>query len=132
VFGRYLVLQTPGWALAALGAGALVRWFEVDPRIAGALFALWVIKDFVLYPFLRVAYASGDPDPAAALVGERAIAQETLAPDGYVRIGAELWRAELPSGAQPVARGASVRVRAVRGLTLLVEADPPGATGPGG
>jgi membrane protein implicated in regulation of membrane protease activity len=39
-----------------------------------------------------------------------------------VRIGAELWRAELAPGSPAVESGALVRVREVRGLTLVVEA----------
>jgi membrane-bound ClpP family serine protease len=45
-----------------------------------------------------------------------------LAPEqtGYVRVGAELWRAQL-CGGERVAKGAAVRVTEVRDLTLQVE-----------
>jgi membrane protein implicated in regulation of membrane protease activity len=59
-------------------------------------------------------------------VGQRVLAEEGLAPDGYVRIGAELWRAELAGGS--AARGAVLRVVAVRGLTLVVEPEERGGT----
>ncbi|HTV81726.1 MAG TPA: nodulation protein NfeD [Acidobacteriaceae bacterium] len=53
-----------------------------------------------------------------ALVGAEAIAQQPIAPRGQVLVHGELWMAESPS---PVAAGDHVRVRAVQGLTLLVE-----------
>ena len=53
-----------------------------------------------------------------ALVGAEAIAQQPIAPRGQVLVHGELWIAESGS---PVAAGERVRVRAVQGLTLLVE-----------
>jgi membrane-bound serine protease (ClpP class) len=53
-----------------------------------------------------------------ALVGAEAIAQQAIAPQGQVLVHGELWMAESPA---PIAAGDHVRVRAVQGLTLLVE-----------
>ena len=53
-----------------------------------------------------------------ALVGATGVAQEAVAPKGQILVHGELWQAE---SAAPVAAGATVRVRAVEGLTLLVE-----------
>lgn len=53
-----------------------------------------------------------------ALVGAEAIVQQPIAPRGQVLVHGELWMAESPS---PVAAGERVRVRAVQGLTLLVD-----------
>ncbi len=125
VFLRYLVFQLPGWLIASAVAVGLVRWFEVRPGIAGLLFAAWVAKDFALYPFVRIAYGPGGGGPAEALVGAAARAEEPLAPEGWVRVGAELWRGRLADGAS-APRGAILRVREVRGFTLLVEAEPLG------
>lgn len=66
-----------------------------------------------------------------SLVGARVIAREQLAPDGYVMLGTELWRAESLRSQEVIAPATPVIVPAVRGLTLLVEAeacpDIPGA-----
>jgi membrane protein implicated in regulation of membrane protease activity len=119
-FAKYVLLEMPGWLIAA---GVLLlgveRW-ELSPRLAGALFALWVGKDFVLYPVLRVAYEDVSPDATVGLVGALGTARERLDPSGYVRVGSELWRAEL-IGSEAAESGDAVRVRAVRGLTLEVE-----------
>ena len=56
-----------------------------------------------------------------ALVGNFGIAQEALAPRGQILVHGELWLAESPEVIQP---GEMVKVRAVRGLTLLVERVP--------
>jgi membrane-bound serine protease (ClpP class) len=56
-----------------------------------------------------------------ALVGNLGIAQEALAPRGQILVHGELWLAESPEVVQP---GETVKVRAVRGLTLLVERVP--------
>jgi len=53
-----------------------------------------------------------------ALVGAIGIAQQEIAPQGQVLVHGELWLAESES---PIAAGDRVRVRSVRGLTLLVE-----------
>ena len=53
-----------------------------------------------------------------ALLGAVGVAQQPIAPQGQILVHGELWLAESPS---PVAAGEPVRVRAVEGLTLLVE-----------
>ena len=92
-FVRYVALQVPGWMLAAFAAWWLVAQVGLAPWIAGVGWALYVTKDLALYPWVRDAYAVGDPAAAALLVGRTGTARERLDPSGYVRIGAELWRA---------------------------------------
>lgn len=120
---RYWLLQIPG-TIALIGVAWLVReplglpgWTLVAAVI------LWIAKDAALYPFVRHAY---DNTPSRlvgpeGLVGLWGVAEERLAPTGYVRIRDERWRAELVErGADPVGPGEAVRVHALRGLTLLV------------
>ncbi len=122
MIGKYLLLQIPGWILVGGLLALGVLWWGLSQRLALALFAAWLLKDAVLFPFLRVAYESGGGSGGAdALVGARGVASQSLDPGGYVRVGSELWRAEVADGTQPIPRGGGVRVRDVRGLTLLVE-----------
>jgi membrane protein implicated in regulation of membrane protease activity len=123
VLARYVVLQIPGQFIAALTLVMLVRWTELTPMLAGILFGLWVLKDFAMYPVTRIAYEpQSGAQGADALLGALGVAQEDLTPEqiGYVRVGAELWRAQLCSG-ESVAKGATVRVTEVCDLTLHVE-----------
>jgi membrane-bound ClpP family serine protease len=122
-FARYWAFQVPGTLAVAILLGALVRWWDLSPRLAVLLLAVWVLKDAVLYPFVRKAYEPRSGGGADALVGRLGTARDRLDPEGWVRVGAELWRARAQGG--PIAPGAAVRVRAVRGLTLVVEAAEP-------
>jgi len=120
-FVRYVALEVPGWVLAGAVAWWLAAKVGVAPWLAALGWALLVIKDFALYPWLRDAYAAGNPEASALLIGRTGHARERIDPSGYVRVGAELWRAELAPGGAPVEPDARVRVLAVRGLTLIVE-----------
>ncbi len=121
-FVRYVALETPGWVLAAVVAWWLTAKAGIAPWLAALGWTLFVIKDFALYPWLRDAYAVSDPSAATLLVGRTGIARERIDPEGYVRVGAELWRAELAPGCAAIDAGAHVHVCEVRGLTLIVEA----------
>lgn len=123
VVGKYCLFQLPGIALI----GSLAWWAHRDWSLPGgwavAVVAAWTLKDIVLFPFVRHAYAiSGGPDTTPQ-PGTAVIAREEIAPEGYVKLGSELWRAELRPGSPPLAAGESGRVCSVHGLTLVIEAD---------
>ena len=117
---RYVLLQLPGWALASglLYAG-WSEWGLSGPLALGGL-AVWIAKDFVLYPFVRSAYALAPSKLIGPeqLIGSEGVAEDPLSPAGYVRIAGERWRAE---SSEPVPPGGRVRVRSLRGLTVHVE-----------
>jgi membrane-bound ClpP family serine protease len=124
VFLRYLGFEAPSWVLLAAVLGVLVKIWELSLPMAALLLGLWVLKDLALFPVLRIAYEPGGGSGGAEnLIGARATAAGELDPEGWVRIGAERWRARVRSEHAPVASGAALRVTAVRGLLLLVEPD---------
>jgi membrane protein implicated in regulation of membrane protease activity len=98
-----------------------VHWWNLSVPVASLLVTLWVLKDFALFPFLRIAYEPRGPGGANDLIGSRVLVETPLSPAGYARVGAELWRVELTGERNQLPAGSTVRVRAVRGLTLLVE-----------
>jgi membrane protein implicated in regulation of membrane protease activity len=53
-----------------------------------------------------------------AMVGKRGVVVNDLWPEGQVRVGGELWKARCDGGCES---GTDVIVRAVSGLTLVVE-----------
>lgn len=120
VFARYLLLELPGWFVAALVLTVLVRHWDLSPGTALLLFGLWVAKDFALYPVLRIAYEDGPSHGTDDLVGSVGTVRERLDPTGWVRVGSELWRAEIAAGEAPLEPGATVRVLAVEDFTLRV------------
>jgi membrane-bound serine protease (ClpP class) len=95
------VLPHP-WGLVAVVAGGTLDLAET------ALF-LWWSK--------RRKAAVG----VEALVGREGVALGDLWPEGQVKIGGELWQARCPGGCDA---GTRVVVRAVDGLTLVVEPGP--------
>lgn len=117
---KYLLFQVPGWVLAVLVLLVLIIWIDLPIGIAVGLFVLWVVKDLVFYPLLRIAYQSGPKTVVEQLVGLKGVAREHLDPDGYVRVRGELWRAEAENGKYPIEAGSTVRVLAVKGMTLIV------------
>ena len=127
-FGKYLLVQSAGWALAALALAGLRYWLDLPLWVVTGLFGLWLAKDLAMYPLVRRAYEPSEARTgAAALIGARGTAREGLDPAGYVHVRGELWRAETPPGGPPIPPGSRVAVRAARGLTLIVEPEePPG------
>lgn len=121
--GRYAAFQVPGFILAVIVGWLAWQQFGVDGRLVAAALAAWLVKDVVLFPFVRVAYAPRDERGPGGLRGAAAVVVDALAPQGRVRIGGELWRARLREGTGPVAPGARVRVADLDGLTVLVDLD---------
>jgi membrane protein implicated in regulation of membrane protease activity len=119
-FVRYLLLESPGWLLAALIATVAREWLGISVEIAVTFVAIWVAKDLLLYRWLKGALMVEAPSEADKLVGQTGVVVNPLAPRGIVRLGAELWRAEASPRGTPIAEGRPVRVTAVRGLTLVV------------
>ena len=120
VLFRYLRFHLPGLALVIGGLAAAVHWGRLPVGLAVAGAALWLLKDALLFPSLRSAY---EPDGSSA--GPRPIGELGVAVDeGRVQVGAELWRARAARGAPALRAGARVRVVAVDGLELEVEAAP--------
>lgn len=118
---NYLLLQLPGWFLAGVILALLMQWVDLPLWAAIGLFLFWIIKDLVLFPILRTAYEPGGKGGIERLIGAQGIAEEQIAPSGYIRVGGELWRAEALSGDKPISPGSRVKVQAVRGLTLLIK-----------
>ena len=120
VLGKYLAFQLPGWVAVCVGAFAAHRWFGLGEALAWAAVAVFVLKDFALYPFVRHAYAARPHRPGDHVEGQVGVVEEDVAPRGVVRLGPERWRARLAPGAPALARGEHVRVEAVEGLCLVV------------
>ena len=122
-WNKYLLFQVPGWILVALILIAMRYWFGLPVWIALFGFVLWVIKDFLFYPLLRVAYQSGPKTGVDQLIGLRGVVRQNLDPRGQVYLRGELWRAETAPGVLPIVSGSRVRVLRAEGMTLIVMAD---------
>ncbi|MBW2396327.1 MAG: NfeD family protein [Deltaproteobacteria bacterium] len=118
---RYVAFQLPGLAAITLGASAAVEWMELPLNVALTAVGCWVLKDAVMFRFVRKAYEPGDGRTPRDVRDALGTATEEIESEGYVRIGSELWRARLAEGCESIAKGEAVRVVDVRGLTVVVD-----------
>jgi len=121
-FFRYLFFQIPGWAVGAVVALGRLEWEIIPSWVALLGFSGLVLKDLAFYPLLRSAYETQVKFGSAALVGKKGIAQSDLAPEGYIRINLELWRAVAESAGQIIVSGTEVEVMRAEGMTVFVRA----------
>lgn len=120
-FVRYLLFQIMGWVLLAGFLSVLVIGDAVPLWAAVGFFLFWLVKDLAFYPLVRSSYEKDVKTGAEKLVGRRGVVQEPLAPEGYIKIDGELWRAQAKPTDQTIPQGSPVRVRGAQGLTLIVE-----------
>lgn len=116
----YILLQLPDIVLAGVVLFVLHRWAALSAEWAIGAFVVWVVKDIAMYPLVRGAFTPSRTGPEA-FIGARGIAEDALAPVGYVKFEGELWRAESLRPQQAIPPGTPVVVRSVQGLTFLVE-----------
>lgn len=90
----------------------------VVPLAAASALLLGGVGAFALRSRKRPVVAG-----AEAMVGESAVALEAFAAEGWVWAHGERWHAK---SATPLAQGARARIRAVEGLTLVVEPEEKG------
>jgi membrane protein implicated in regulation of membrane protease activity len=119
-FFRYLFFQIPGWTIAALVTLGLLHWKVIPWWVALLGFCGLVLKDLVLYPLVRSAYDVKVKSGSAALVGMKGVVQNDLAPEGYVRINGELWRAA--ANGLVITAGTEVEVVSAEGMKVVVRA----------
>jgi membrane-bound serine protease (ClpP class) len=104
-------------------AALLLAFFVLPPpwgAVGVAVAALVDVAETAV--FLRWTKRRRATVGVETLVGRRAVAIGALAPRGQVKLDGELWDA---TSAQPVARGETVVVVAIDGLTLLVAREQP-------
>lgn len=120
-FQRYMLFQVPGWLIDIAVLAALIEWWDMPLWAAGVVFALLVVKDFVLYPFLKVGYETKEKSGIEKLIGERGVVKQRLDPEGYLLVQGELWKARTIEPGRVLDPGTRARVAAAEGMLLLVE-----------
>jgi len=116
---RYTLFQVPGWIVTAAILAIPWEFGFLSLRVAAVLFGLLVLKDALVYPFVRRAYEPVGSNRVEDLIGQLAEVRHDLSPGGHVWLRGELWRAEADD--DTIAAGNRVRVVRARGLTLIVE-----------
>lgn len=117
---RYLLFQVPGWILMILVLEGAHRWLGLSILAAAGLFLAFVAKDFLIYPYVRKAYEPDNRAVIEKLIGCRGVTKQALAPEGYVLVKGELWRAKADPPEQAIPENTPVVVERVSELTLIV------------
>jgi membrane-bound serine protease (ClpP class) len=116
------ILGAGGAVSMVIGALILVDspWPEARIRLSTAL-AVAVPLAFITVILVRFAVAAQRSKAVmggTGMIDSIGVAQTDLAPEGKILVRGEIWNAHAET---PVAQGERVRVKAVEGLTLLVE-----------
>ncbi len=82
--------------------------------------ALLVLKDAILYPFLKLGYERDVKTGIERLFGGRGVVKQTLEPEGFVHVAGELWKARCGQGGRPIPAGTRILIEASDGMTLIV------------
>jgi len=120
---KYTLLQLPALVFLALILQIVRLWVQMPAWLIWGMVGLWVVKDVMLFPFVWRSYDQDRLGDATSMVGLHGIAKNSLTPSGHVEVHGELWRAEVVEGAPFVESGGGVRVKEIRGLTLIVQPD---------
>lgn len=75
------------------------------------------VYSYITYRLGKKALDKKPMISAEAMIGSRCKTTTVLAPEGYVRLGGELWRA---SSSSTVNAGEEVIVTGIEGMTLLI------------
>ena len=118
---KYSLLQLPALVFLALILHLIRLWVQMPAWLIWGMVGLWVVKDVMLFPFVWRSYDQNRLGDVNSMVGLHGVAKNSLAPSGYVEVHGELWRAEVVQGAPFVESGGGVRVKEIRGLTLIVQ-----------
>lgn len=117
-YRRYWLFQIPGIVLTVVVLTIAAVWFDLPLWACGAVLVLWIAKDAALYPILKISYEAEVATGTERLVGSTGVTTQALNPQGYVKIGAELWRARSKSH---VRAGEPVSVSGSEAMVLIVE-----------
>ncbi len=120
---RYTLLQLPALALLLMALVLVQRWINISNWVFWGSIMIWIAKDVVLFFFTWRAYETTAAKPGRSMVGARGITQNRLAPSGFIHVRGELWKAEVWGTGRPIEIGEKVKVRDIRGLTLVVQPD---------
>ena len=117
------MFQLPAWVIASGVALALDGWTSLPRTWIGIGLALYVAKDFAIFPFVRASYEPSEHEPGHDLLGASGRVVVPLAPEGWVEVRHERWRARARQAEATFPVGAQVSVRGLDGHVLLVEGE---------
>jgi membrane protein implicated in regulation of membrane protease activity len=106
--------------MAALVLLLLGRYQMISFSGALICFVAWMLKDWILYPWLRSVYQVSTRTGSKTLIGCKGVAESHLAPEGLIRVRGELWRAVAIPRDLPIQTGIAVEIVDADGMTVFV------------
>jgi membrane-bound ClpP family serine protease len=120
VYIRYALFQLPGTVILISIMLLLQYYIGFDWSVFWIILVAWVIKDILMFPFIWRSYDQSSSGTMVDMKGKEAIVTRKLDPEGYVRVGRELWYAILDDG-ENAEKGEEVSVVNRNGLKLIVQ-----------
>ena len=80
----------------------------------------WMLKDWILYHWLRSAYEVSTRTGSKALIGCIAVVESHLSPEGFVRVRGELWHAIASPADLKISTGIKVEIVDAEGMKVFV------------
>ena len=117
---RYLLFQLPGLCMAALVLLLLRHYQMISFSGAVICFIAWILKDWILYPWLRSVYQVSTRTGSKTLIGCKGVAESHLAPEGLIRVRGELWRAVVNPADNVVRSGTEVEIVSAQRMEVFV------------
>lgn len=96
------------------------HYIGFDWKIFWIVLLIWIIKDILMFPFIWRSYDTSSDNKVHGLKGKKGTVTRRLDPEGYVRIGGELWRAVLDDNGI-AEKGENVVVISRTGVTVKVK-----------
>jgi membrane-bound ClpP family serine protease len=110
----------PGVVVLVLVLIVAQHWVTIPGWLFGTIVLLWILKETIMFPFVWRAHDQQRAGPSRLMIGDRGVAKERLAPDGYIQVQGVLWKAEKIDNGPPIEKGESVRIEKMEGLKLFV------------
>jgi len=123
VYVKYALVNLIDIVLLVVILVLACNWINIPAWFFWTVIGLSLAKDVILFPFVWGSYDSRDQGRMRSIIGQRGIALEPLAPEGYIRVQGELWKAGTVNGCPPIGKGETVRVENVQGLKVFVIPD---------
>lgn len=120
VYLRYFLFQLPGTVILVSVMLMVHHNIGFDWKIFWIVLLVWIIKDIVMFPFIWRSYGTSSETEVHGLRGKKGTVTRKLDPEGYVRIGGELWRAVLDENGI-AEKGERVVVISRQGITVRVK-----------
>jgi len=115
----YTLLQIPEFFLLALILYGLHQWYSIQIWILILIAVVWIVKDVILFFFVRSAYEMKNHSHDPRTQGATGVTIEVLDLLGYVEVNGELWQAKSENKCS-IPAGEKVEVIGHQGLLLVV------------